>query len=233
MRSDAEVVGVAVGAAAFAMLVGLVFAAWIADRGRGGPPDASGVDRVHPDGDPRHLRSTAVELAVDAHNAAAQATRAQAALQAARAAAISAEASRAHAEAEYDRVRVAHAEALRVVPAQPTDPAMQAQEREASRAALAAYRRGELPVEVLRTVFGQFDPSPDRTVREREADRLALAESQARRAFDHAVAAARFAREQLHVAEVAESAVRRAAVDAAVEAQEAAFAAQARGKRRR
>ena len=237
MHSDAVVVGTAVGAAAVAMMIGLAFATWIAGRGRGAAVAREpGIDlsrSVTAGRDPRQLHALATELAADAHSAAAQAVRAQAALQAARAAVLAAETARVEAETEYDRVRVAHAEALRVVPALPTDPAVHARERDASRAALAAYRRGELPVEVLRTVFGQPDPDPDRPLRQREADRLALAETQARRGFEHAAAVARIAREDLHVAEVAEVAVRRAAVDAAVEAQEAAFAVRARARRRR
>ncbi len=238
MHSDAVVVGVAVGAAAIAMLIGLAFAMWIAGRDRGvapvaGAPDIDLPRSVTAGHDPRQLRALAAELALDAHNAAAQAVRTQATLQAARAALVAAEAARAQAEVEYDRVRVAHTEAARVVPALPTDPASQARERDASRAVLEAYRRGELPVEVLRTVFGQPDPDPDRGPRQREADQLALAERQARRGFQHAIAVARMAREDLHVAEVADSAVRRAAVDAAVEAQEAAFAVQARSRRQR
>jgi hypothetical protein len=238
MHSDAVVVGVAVGAAACAMLLGLAFATWISGRGRGavavaGDAEAGLPPSVTAGRDPRELRVLAAELAADAHNAAAQAVRAQAALHAARATLVAAEAARAQAEVDYDRVRAAHADAVRVVPAPPTDPAGQARERQASRAALDAYRRGELPVDVLRTVFGQPDPDPERSVRQREADRLAWAESQARRAFEHTVAAARAAREHLHVAEIADAAVRRAAVDAAVEAEEAAFAVQARSRRRR
>jgi len=238
VHSDAVVVGIAVGAAACAMLLGLAFATWISGRGRGAAPMTGEADvdlprSVTAGRDPRELRALAAELAADAQNAAAQSVRARDALQAARAALVAAEAARAQAEAEYDRVRAAHADAIRVLPALPVDPASQAREREASRAALDAYRRGELPVEVLSTVFGQPDPDPDRAARQREADRMALAESQARWAFEHAAVVARGAREELHVAEVAESAVRHAAVDAAVEAQEAAFAVHARSRRRR
>jgi len=102
----------------------------------------------------------------------------------------------------------------------------------AARAALDACRRGEMSAEALRRVFGHADPSPEREQREREADRLALTESHARRAFQQAVAAARVAREELHVVEVAEAAVRQEAADAALEAQDAAIAVRARRRRR-
>ena len=100
-----------------------------------------------------------------------------------------------------------------------------------SREALNAYRRGEMSAEALRRVFGHADPSPEREQRVHEADRLAMAESQARRAFQQAVAAARLAREELHVVEVAEAAVRQEAADAALEAQDAAIAARRRRRR--
>src|SRR5947199_5660902 len=111
MHSDAVVVGIAVGAAAVAMLIGLAFATWIAGRGQGGAtarePAVDLSRSVTAGRDPRQLRDLAVELAADAHNTAAQAVRAQAALQAARATMVAAEAARAQAEVEYDRVRVA------------------------------------------------------------------------------------------------------------------------------
>src|SRR5205085_10579040 len=130
-----------------------------------------------------------------AQSAAAQADRAGAALDAARVALAAAEAARSSAEATYDAARAAHVDAVRAIRAARPDAQAEARERDVSRAALDAYRRGQLPVEVLRTVFGQPDPDPAREAREREADRLALAESRARRAFQQAVAAERVARE--------------------------------------
>src|SRR6266545_4790436 len=231
MNSDAVVVLVAIGVAACATLLGLAFAAWIAGRGGAGSSDPSPSGPLLPelppsvaDGvDPRQLPVLAKELSAHADRAAAQA---------ARAALADAEAVRTRAEAAYDAARAAYAEVLRSARAAAPDPQAEAREREVSRAALDAYHRGELSVEALHAVFGHADPSPERARREREADRLTLAESQARRAFQRAVAAARVAREELHVVEVAEAAVRQEAADAAVEAEEVALAVRTRGPRR-
>jgi hypothetical protein len=239
MNSDALVVAVAIGIAAFATLLGLALAAWIAGSGRGALdslPPMAGVPELPPsvaDGvDPRQLPVLARELSAHAHTAAAQAVRARMALHTARQNLTSAEAVRAQAEAAYDAARSAYDAALRTARPHLPDPDTEAREREVSRAALDAYRRGELSVEALRTVFGHPDPDPDRERRERAADRLAYEESQARRAFQQAVAAARVAREELHVAEVAEAAVRQEAADAALEAHEVAVAVRTIGPRR-
>src|SRR6266545_3059635 len=224
MNSDAVVVLVAIGVAACATLLGLAFAAWIAGRGGAGSSDPSPSGPLLPelppsvaDGvDPRQLPVLAKELSAHADSAAL----------------ADAEAVRTRAEAAYDAARAAYAEVLRSARAAAPDPQAEAREREVSRAALDAYHRGELSVEALHAVFGHADPSPERARREREADRLTLAESQARRAFQRAVAAARVAREELHVVEVAEAAVRQEAADAAVEAEEVALAVRTRGPRR-
>jgi hypothetical protein len=236
MDSDALVAAAAIGVAAGATLAGLGLASWIAGRVRTepdplgepvAPPPPSVTDGVAP----KQLGALAAELTAHAHTAAAQADRARAALDAARFALAAAEAARSSADATYDATRAAHAEAVRAIRAARPDAQAEARERDVSRAALDAYRRGELPVEVLRTVFGQPDPDPAREAREREADRLALAESQARRAFQQAVAAERVAREELHVAEIADAAVRREAADAALEAQEVSLALRRRRRR--
>jgi hypothetical protein len=177
------------------------------------------------------LGALAAELTAHAQSAAEHADRARAALDAARVALAAAEAARSSAEATFDATRAARADAVRAMRAAHPDAAAEARERDVSRAALDAYRRGELPVEVLRTVFGQPDPDPAREAREREADRLAFAESQARRAFQQAVAAERVAREELHVAEVADAAVRREASDAAIEVEEVSLALRRRRRR--
>jgi hypothetical protein len=237
MSSDALVVLEAVGIAACATLLGVGFVTLIAGRGRGRGREQVDVPIEEPmaelppsitDGvGAKQLLVLADELSAHARTAAAQATRARATLDAALAAMSAAEAVRTRAEADYDAARLAHAEALQSAQLPPADPQTEARERDVSRAALDAYRRGELSVEILRTVFGHPDPDPGREPRERAADRLALAEIQARRAFQQAVATARLAREDLHVAEVAESAVRREAADAAIEANEVAFAVRA------
>jgi hypothetical protein len=236
MPSDALVMVVALGVAACTTVLGIWLATLLAELRRGQPPAdpplppvelptsvTAGVDR-------RRLGVLAQELAVHADSAVAQAARAYAALEMAQAALAGAEDVRARAEAEYDAARAAYAQALSAARAgrhgEP-DAQAQAREREVSRAALAAYRRGELSVEVLRTVFGRADPNPQQDQREREADRLAMAEAQARRAFEHAVVAARVAREDLHIAEVAASASHQEAIAAAQDAQEAQIAMEA------
>ena len=238
MDSDALVAAAAIGIAACATLLGVGLAAWIAGRIRGDaepPPEpvAELAPSIAAGVAPKQLGALADELSAHAHSAAAQADRARAALDAARVALSTAEIARSAADAAYDAARAAHAEAVRDLRVAPPDARAEARERDVSRAALDAYRRGELPVEVLRTVFGQPDPDPARDARERVADRLALAESQARRAFQQAVAAARVARDELHVAEVADAAVRREAADAAREAREVALAVRAHHRRRR
>jgi hypothetical protein len=238
MDSDALVAAAAIGIAACATLLGLCLATWIAGRIRSDPdPPAEPVAELAPSiaagVAPKQLGALADELSAHARSAAAQADRARAALDAARVALSAAEAARSGAEAAYDAARAAHTDAVREVRVAPPDALAEARERDVSRAALDAYRRGELPVEVLRTVFGHPDPDPARDARERAADRLAMAESQARRAFQQAVAAARVAREELHVAEVGDAAVRREAADAAREAHEVALAVRARLPRRR
>src|SRR5437764_2035117 len=195
MHSDALVVLVALGTAAFALLAGLVFASWLAGGSQAAAPEPAAPPAALPpsvaDGVARkQLPVLAKELSAHADSAAAQAARARAALAAAQAALTAAEAARTRAEAEYDAARAAHLDYLRTALPQPTDPLTEERERQVSRAALNAYRRGEMSAEALRRVFGHADPSPHREQREREADRLAFAESQARRAFQQAVAAA-------------------------------------------
>ena len=83
-------------------------------------------------------------------------------------------------------------------------------------------------------MFGRAEPDPAQDQRGREVDRLALAETRARHAFEHAVLTARLAREDLHVAEVAEAATQQEAAAAAMEAMEVQIAIQAvRPARRR
>lgn len=234
MPSDARVVLAAVGAAAVLTLLGVWFAAWISQFHWGRrptrrrlpepalpPPVTQGVDR-------RQLLVFAQELTTLADTASAQAARARAELETARTTLAESEAAVARAESAYDTARLAYAAALGTARAgRPDEPDEQAhaREREVSRAALDAYRRGELSVEALQSVFGRTDPDPAQDEREREADRLAIAETQARHDFEHAVVVARMAREDLHVAEVADAATQQEAAAAAADAQEASFAA--------
>jgi hypothetical protein len=242
VSSDARVLLLAVGAAAALTLLGVWFAAWISQFHRGRPPVrrrqpgpalpppvTQGVDR-------RQLLVFSQELAALAGTAAAQAARAHAELATARAILADAETAVARTESAYDTSRLADAAALGTArdgrPDEPDEQA-RAREREVSRAALDAYRRGELSVEALQSVFGRTDPDPRQDEREREADRLAIAEAQARHDFEHAVVVARMAREDLHVAEVADAATRQEAATASADAQEAALAAAQSGPGRR
>jgi hypothetical protein len=243
MSSDALVMLEALGVAACMTLLGVWLAAWLSEFRRGRPPAYSPAPRsielpppVTAGLDRGRMLVLAQELAAHADSAAAQAARAHAAMQAALTVLNHAETLRAGAEAEYDAARLAYADALSTARAgrhDEPDEQTQARERDVSRAALDAYRRGELSVEVLRTVFGRAEPDPAQDGREREADRLAIAEAQARRAFEHAVVAARMAREDLHVAEVADEASQQEAANAAHEAHEAQIGLQAATPARR
>jgi hypothetical protein len=104
-------------------------------------------------------------------------------------------------------------------------------DRIVSRAALAAYRRGDLTLDQLREVYRRgsgWDPAQER--REREADRLGIAERAARRDFDRAAGVARRAEQAVRVAELAADALVEEAATAAAEA-ELARASKPRGRR--
>ena len=183
------------------------------------------------------VEAEAAELVAHAEVAAAQAERAAVAVGAARLRYGEAEEHRAALESEYDAAQARYAAALRAVQAGRSGPPT-AEERhrahEVSSAALAAFRRGELSADQLRTVFARAgDWDPEQETREREAERLAGEEGRVRRAYDAALAAVRVASERLHVAEVAAAATTQEAIDAAVEAQIAADEAGRYQRRRR
>jgi hypothetical protein len=186
-------------------------------------------------GDCVRLRARAQVLAVHAEGAARMAAAAHDGAEQSRERYATSEAERSRAEVAYDEARLAYAEALREVHAghqQPT-PDDEERQREVTRAALAAYRRGELSAGQLRTVFSRSgDWNPAQQERERTAERLALEEGRTRRAYDAAATTERLAREALHVAETAARARTQEAVDAAVEAQVVAEAAEACGRKR-
>ncbi|HET6213979.1 MAG TPA: hypothetical protein VFE14_14035, partial [Micromonosporaceae bacterium] len=100
-------------------------------------------------------------------------------------------------------------------------------EREVSRAALAAYRRGDLSVDQLREVFrrtGGWDPVLEQ--REREVASLRAEAHRAHRAYDAAVAAERAAASATGIADVAAHALAEEATDAAADARAAREAAE-------
>ncbi|GAB3815224.1 hypothetical protein [Micromonospora zhanjiangensis] len=99
-------------------------------------------------------------------------------------------------------------------------------EREVSRAALSAYRRGDISVQQLREVWRRTaDWDPVQEERERLAERCRIERAAARRVHDRAAAAARRAEQAARVAEVAAQALVDEAAQAAVEAHEALLAA--------
>jgi len=107
-------------------------------------------------------------------------------------------------------------------------------DRAVSRAALSAYRRGDISVEQLREVWrrtGGWDPRQDE--RERAAEKAGLAERAARRAFDRAAADARRAEREAQVAEIAAQALADEAAQATAEAHDVMLAVQALAPRQR
>ncbi|GAB7043644.1 MULTISPECIES: hypothetical protein [Catenuloplanes] len=214
--------------------------------------------------DPKLLRAEADELAAHASAAYAKAGRAAAAAEQARAAAAAAEQARDEAwaaqevaDAAYDAARkdvedaaaeIAAAAALQSLDADAdADPDTDAdpesrpesgedRDRTVSRAALGAYKRGEISVEELRDVFRvtTTDQSPLQSERERVAYRYQTEQRAAHRMYDRAAAAARAADEAARIAEIAAIALAEEAAEAAAEAHEAMLLAREHaGKRRR
>jgi hypothetical protein len=98
-------------------------------------------------------------------------------------------------------------------------PASEEERREVSRAALAAYRRGDLTVDQLNVVFRQasgWDPVQELQAREIELRRTA--ESRARKLYQAAAAAERSASKAADVAAVAAHAIAEEAVEVAEDA---------------
>ncbi|WP_329104029.1 hypothetical protein OG792_28500 [Micromonospora sp. NBC_01699] len=192
--------------------------------------------------DPGRLREEADELAV--HAAQAQVDAAAAAERAllARAEVAIAEQARDAAwtaqetvEQAYDRAwqaALAGRRAARVTDGAPADDPER--ERAVSRAALSAYRRGDISVQELREVFrrsGDWDPAQEE--RERAAERCRIEQGAARRAHDRAAAGLRRAEQAARVAEVAAEALVDEAAESAAEADEALLAVQRHTSRRR
>jgi len=105
--------------------------------------------------------------------------------------------------------------------------------RTLSRAALSAYRRGDISLSQLREVFrlaGDGDPLGGERYRQLDQARVRL--MAARREYDRAAVAARRAEQAAWVAEVAARALLEEAVRSAVEADEAIMLAQRHSRRR-
>ena len=185
------------------------------------------------------LRAEARELASHAALAQEQAGRAAATAWKLRERASAAAAARDVAWQVQERASETYRQALREALAgrKPGDGVRDTgdeRDREVARAALSAYRRGDISVEQLREVWlrsGDWDPRQDE--REREAERAGIVERAARREFDHAAADARRAEQDAQIAEIAAHALADEAVQAAVEAHEVALALQAVAPRRR
>lgn len=100
-------------------------------------------------------------------------------------------------------------------------------QREASRAAMAAYRRGAISVEQLHALWQRLDGwDVAQEEQAHELTRLRAEDSEARRRYDAAALAERNARQANEIAQVAARALTEEAADAAREAQEARIAAQ-------
>lgn len=167
----------------------------------------------NPRPDPERLRAAAEELEAYAVATQTDAGRAAAVAAAARTALAEAERHRDEAwsdqeaaERKYDRAWQAVDTGRQAATGAPvagsdSDPE---RDREVSRAALAAYRRGDLSLPQLREVFrrsGNWDPAEEERERLLDLARMRLAE--ARRAYDRAAAWARRAEQEAWAAEAA------------------------------
>jgi hypothetical protein len=209
----AALIGIALGVVALLALV-----AYLQSRERD-----TDVDYIE-------LKAGAEELYQHAVRVAQKMTRARSVAAQARARWLAAEdvaeaARQAHdlTEATLEQVRYTAAQARATRENWPPHPvAYQGREQDISRAALAAYRRGDISVDELREVFrraGDWDPVLEQ--HDQEVERAAVVERQARRAYTDAVMAARAAGEQTRIAEVAAQALSDEAAEAAAEASEA------------
>jgi hypothetical protein len=94
-----------------------------------------------------------------------------------------------------------------------------ADERDVSRAALGAFRRGDITIEELEAAFRQATGwGPEHEVRAREVEQCRVAESKARRLFQAAAAAERAIVTEADIAEVAATALAQEAATIATEA---------------
>ncbi|MFC7550631.1 hypothetical protein [Plantactinospora sp. GCM10030261] len=204
-----------VGGGVALALVGL---AVLADR----PRDDDGPDPESAHAEAAELTAHAARMHDDARRAAANSVEAAERLAAAQRARDEAWDAQERAEQAYER---AFQEVLDgrntekpVIDGVPEDPE---REREVSRAALSAYRRGDISVRELREVWrltGDWDPAQEE--REWAADRLQRERSAARRAYERAAAELHRTAEVARVAEVAANALVAEAAAAAVEAQQ-------------
>ncbi|MEO3744408.1 hypothetical protein [Plantactinospora sp. B5E13] len=191
--------------------------------------------------DPERLRAAAEQLEAYAIGVQTDAGRAAAIAGAARVALAAAERERhtawlaqEAAERDYERAWqavLAGREAADRAPA-PAEPDPE-QDRAVSRAALAAYKRGDLSLAQLREVFGRSghrDPAQEQRERLLERSRMLLAE--ARRAYERAAAMARRAEQETSAAEAVAWELHSEANRAVAEAREAYDMVRRFGQRR-
>jgi hypothetical protein len=203
-----------------AVVLGLLVLAVLAERPRTKRPD------------PVQLRAAAEELSAHALAAQSDAGRAVAIAVEAREQVAAAERARDEAWAAQETAEQAYQAALAEalagraaaadLAATQLDGESEDREREVSRAALSAYRRGDISVQQLREVWrraGEWDPV--QAERERVADRRRVQQAAARRVHDQAMATVRRADQAAMVAEVAAQALVDEAAESAVEAHEA------------
>jgi len=166
------------------------------------------------------IATTAFLKALEANDIAA---RAAAALEAA-------ETNRDLASQEQDAAAKALEAAIRTLattPAAVTSAVNGSDMREASRAAMAAYRRGAISVDQLRALWHQIDGwDQHREDQAHALTRLRAEDTEARRKFDAAALTERTVRQAAEVAQVAARALTQEAADAAQEAQLAHLTAQ-------
>ena len=196
--------------------------------------------------DPVQSRADAEELAAHAARAQADAGRAVAIAVEVREDVLAAERARDDAWAAQEAAERAYQRALAVAldgrqeMVEPPEIPVEAdddrgdREHDVSRAALSAYRRGDISVQELREVWrraGDWDPEQEE--RERLAERCRVQHTAARHVYERAAAQVRRTRQAARVAEVAAQALLDEAAISAVEAHEALLATEGVAERQR
>ncbi|MFD0582907.1 hypothetical protein [Dactylosporangium darangshiense] len=171
------------------------------------------------------LRIEAGELIRQAAATAAAAKRAQITVTEAQARSVAAAQAREQAWAVFDVAQKAYQEALKEAGQVSSDlPGGEQDEdakREVSRAALDAFKRGDITVDALEQVFkGVAGADPLQELAAREVELRRTAESRARRLYEAAAAAERAAVKAADVAVVAAAALAQEAAEVAEEAAE-------------
>ncbi|MFK3983237.1 hypothetical protein ACI2K4_23015 [Micromonospora sp. NPDC050397] len=211
------------------VVLALLGLAVMADRNRTPRPDLARLRT-----EAAELTVHATEVRLDAVRAAERAVLARAEVTIAEQVRDAAWTAQEVAEQAYDlawQAAQAGRQAARVTDDAPAD---EDRERAVARAALSAYRRGDISVQELREVFrrsGDWDPVQEE--RERAAERCRIEQGAARRAHDRAAAGVRRAEQAARVAEVAAEALVDEAAESAAEADEAQLAVDRRTAGRR